>query len=116
LVEQWTLNPLVPGSSPGGGTKFVVFPEDRVAVLFLRLDCPQHPWAKVAELADALVLGASGPKPCGFESHLSHQLFSPVHRVARKAMNAERRIQNREKHDFRVSEFITLNSELLSSF
>jgi hypothetical protein len=29
--------------------------------------------AKVAELADALDLGSSGPKPCGFESRLSHQ-------------------------------------------
>jgi hypothetical protein len=44
------------------------------------------PAAKVAELADALVLGASGPQPWGFESPLSHQ----------KTLNEEFRISNEE--------------------
>ena len=34
---------------------------------------PLFALAKVAELADALDLGSSGPKPWGFESPLSHQ-------------------------------------------
>ena len=31
MAEQWTLNPLVPGSSPGGGTKnkYMLTPEDK---------------------------------------------------------------------------------------
>src|SRR5438105_12041008 len=42
--------------------------------------------AKVAELADALDLGSSGPKPCGFESHLSHHPSSFISHPFERAM------------------------------
>src|SRR3954454_13812621 len=67
LVEQQTLNLLVLGSSPSVGTKSSTMPRTGRAL------GPFCIRAKVAELADALDLGSSGPKPFGIDSRLSHQ-------------------------------------------
>src|SRR3954452_25028701 len=80
LVEQQTLNLLVLGSSPSGGTKSSTMPRTGRAL------GPFCIRAKVAELADTLDLGSSGPKPCGFESRLSPQ--SSRKSIRRSSANA----------------------------